>query len=83
MGAMMLATALGRRSHYRMYNITTKLVSGGAVSTVYNGEEPIYKAYAYNEVDALLRAQQWIDEQEAYAVEYDLTSAQPVNRTAA
>lgn len=72
MGAISLATVLGRRVEYRMYTISTKLALDGAVAVVYSGEVPIYRAYDTNESEALLRAQQWIDEQDEYAPQHDL-----------
>lgn len=76
LGAIALATALGRRVQYRMHTIETRLVSGGAVAIVYSGDTVIYRAHDANEIDALLRAQQWIDERAEYATEHDLTAEQ-------
>ena len=77
-GAMALASVLSRRTHYRMYTIVSKFVPGGSIATVYSGEDPIYRAHDTNEFEAMLRAQQWIDEREECAPEYDLHVEQSV-----
>lgn len=76
LGAVALSTVVGRKTTYRSYTILTKLERGGAVATVYSGEDAVYRAHDDNEVEALLRAQQWIDERQAYATETDLHAEQ-------
>jgi hypothetical protein len=68
----LVSTIIGERIEYRAHDIALHLHQMGAMATVFDGKQVVYKAYGSTEVDALERARAWIDEQDEPLAEHDL-----------
>lgn len=72
LGMALVSTLVGERIDYRAHEIALQLHKMGAMATVYDGKNEVFKASGMTEMDALNRAKAWIDEQDEPLSEHDL-----------
>jgi len=70
-----LPSFLKRDLVYRLHTIRTARAKGGVIATIYDGEKVIKSVQGSSKPNAIFRAKEWIDEQDAYETAFDLHAA--------